>query len=77
MGDLLNPAGTSAAFRRQAGALAAWHDGGAAGGRPPGRLLPHRTYRPTAAERAWAAPLYRLVYDPDGRPLRDRIRGRL
>jgi hypothetical protein len=25
----------------------------------------------------WAAPLYRLVYDPDGRPLRDRVRGRL
>ena len=77
VGDLLNPAGTSAAFRRQAGALAAWHAGGAPGDRPPGRLLPHRTYRPTTAERSWAAPLYRLVHDPDGRPLRDRIRGRL
>jgi hypothetical protein len=36
-----------------------------------------RAYSPTAAQRLWAAPLYRLVYDPDGRPLRDRVRGRL
>ena len=85
--DLLSPAGTFAAFRRQAGALAAWHGAGGTGaggtgaggtgGRPPGRVRPHRTYRPTTAQRYWAAPLYRLVYDPDGRPLRDRIRGRL
>ncbi len=75
--DLVSPAGTVAAFRRQAGALAAWHDAGGTGLRPPGRVLPHRTHRPTAAQRYWAAPLYRLVYDPDGRPLRDRIRGRL
>ena len=75
--DLLSPAGVVAAFRRQAGALAAWHEGGGTGGRPPGRLLPHRTCRPTTVQRYWAAPLYRLVYDPDGRPLRDRIRGRL
>jgi hypothetical protein len=74
---LLGPEETFAAFRRQAGELAAWHDGGATGRRPPGRVLPHRTYSPTAAERLWATPLYRLVYDPDGRPLRDRVRGRL
>ena len=74
---LLSPEDTFAAFRRQAEELAAWHDGGGTGQRPPGRLLPHRTYSPTAAQRLWAAPLYRLVYDPDGRPLRDRVRGRL
>jgi phosphatidylserine/phosphatidylglycerophosphate/cardiolipin synthase-like enzyme len=75
--DLLDPMGTFAAFRRQAAQLAAWHDGGGTGQRPPGRVLPHQTYRPTTAQRWWAAPLYRLVYDPDGRPLRDRVRGRL
>jgi hypothetical protein len=75
--DLLSPAGTFAAFRRQAGQLAAWHKAVGVGERPPGRVLPHQTYRPTAAQRWWATPLYRLVYDPDGRPLRDRLRGRL
>ncbi|PZS39003.1 MAG: phospholipase, partial [Pseudonocardiales bacterium] len=75
--DLLDPMGTFAAFRRQAAQLAAWHDRGGTEERPPGRVLPHRTYRPTTAQRWWAAPLYRLVYDPDGRPLRDRVRGRL
>ena len=28
-------------------------------------------------QRTWAVPMYRLVYDPDGRPWRDRLRRRL
>lgn len=44
---------------------------------PPGRVLPHQRTTLTAAERFWATPLYRLIYDPDGRPVRDRLRGRL
>jgi phosphatidylserine/phosphatidylglycerophosphate/cardiolipin synthase-like enzyme len=75
--DLLDPEEAFAAFRRQAGALALWHEGGGIGTRPAGRVLPHRPVRPTAVQRLWATPLYRLVYDPDGRPLRDRLRGRL
>jgi phosphatidylserine/phosphatidylglycerophosphate/cardiolipin synthase-like enzyme len=75
--DLLPPQEAFAAVRRQAELLAAWHAGGESGPRPPGRLLPHRPRTPTRAERLWAAPLYRLVYDPDGRPVRDRLRGRL
>jgi phosphatidylserine/phosphatidylglycerophosphate/cardiolipin synthase-like enzyme len=74
--DLLDPRDVFAAFQRQAQQLAAWHDGGEAGERPPGRLLPHQTYRPTTAQRYWSRPLYHLVYDPDGRALRDRFRGR-
>jgi phosphatidylserine/phosphatidylglycerophosphate/cardiolipin synthase-like enzyme len=74
--DLLDPRDVFAAFRRQAQQLAAWHDSGEAGQRPPGRLLPHQTYRPTTAQRYWSRPLYQLVYDPDGRALRDRLRGR-
>jgi hypothetical protein len=27
--------------------------------------------------RLWASPLYRTVYDPDGRSYRDRLTGRL
>jgi phosphatidylserine/phosphatidylglycerophosphate/cardiolipin synthase-like enzyme len=75
--DLLHPEDAFAAFRRQAGQLAAWHQAGQPGRRPPGRVTPHQAYRPTAAERLWATPLYRTVYDPDGRPWRDRLRGRL
>jgi phosphatidylserine/phosphatidylglycerophosphate/cardiolipin synthase-like enzyme len=75
--DLLAPAEAFAAFARQAELLAAWHAAGAAGPRPAGRVLPHRPVCPTALQRIWATPLYRLVYDPDGRPLRDRLRRRL
>jgi phosphatidylserine/phosphatidylglycerophosphate/cardiolipin synthase-like enzyme len=75
--DLLDPREAFAAFRRQAQQLAEWHEGGRRGSRPPGRVLPHRHASPTSAERLWASPLYRLVYDPDGRPWRDRFTGRL
>ena len=75
--NLLDPAEAFAAFRRQALALEAWHAGGQQGERPAGRVRPHQPHRPTAVQRLWAAPLYRLVYDPDGRPWRDRLRGRL
>jgi phosphatidylserine/phosphatidylglycerophosphate/cardiolipin synthase-like enzyme len=75
--DLLQPREAFAAFRRQAEMLAAWHESGRSGPRPPGRVRPHQADSPTAVQRLWANPLYRMVYDPDGRPLRDRIRGRL
>ena len=77
VGDLLDPAAAFAAFGRQAQRLAAWHAAGQAGARPPGRAVPHQVSRPTGAQRAWAVPLYRTVFDPDGRPWRDRFRGRL
>jgi hypothetical protein len=74
---VLDPAEAFEAFRRQAGALAAWHADGRSGPRPPGRLTPHQATRPTIVQRLWAAPLQRTIYDPDGRPWRDRLRGRL
>jgi phosphatidylserine/phosphatidylglycerophosphate/cardiolipin synthase-like enzyme len=75
--DLLDPREAFAAFRRQAQALAAWHEGGRRGSRPPGRVLPHQRASLTSVERIWASPLYRMVYDPDGRAWRDRLQGRL
>jgi phosphatidylserine/phosphatidylglycerophosphate/cardiolipin synthase-like enzyme len=75
--DLLDPEDAFEAFKRQADALATWHDGGQSTPRPPGRVVPHQLAEVTRAERVWASPLLRLVYDPDGRPWRDRIRGRL
>jgi phosphatidylserine/phosphatidylglycerophosphate/cardiolipin synthase-like enzyme len=65
--ELSDPAGSFEAFRRSAADLDAWHHGGRRGPRPPGHL---RTYtQPPLSRwtRAWAAPLYRMLYDPDGR----------
>jgi phosphatidylserine/phosphatidylglycerophosphate/cardiolipin synthase-like enzyme len=58
-----------------AAALDAWCEGGRIGARPPGRLRRHRP----APVAWWAKPLvepfYRMVNDPDGRPLALRRRG--
>ncbi|QXG74706.1 phospholipase [Modestobacter sp. L9-4] len=73
--DLLDPDDFVAAVQASAAALQAWYDGGQVGPRPPGRLLPHRNADLSFATRLWATPLYRLVDDPDGRPLRLRRSG--
>jgi phosphatidylserine/phosphatidylglycerophosphate/cardiolipin synthase-like enzyme len=67
--DLCDPGEAFAAFARSAAALQDWHDGGRRGPRPPGRLRPYRVPDLRPWTRAWAAPLYRTVLDPDGRPL--------
>jgi len=70
--DLLDPDDFVAAVDRSAAALQAWYDGGRVGPRPPGRLRPHVAEPLSLSTRLWAVPLYRLVNDPDGRPLRLR-----
>jgi phosphatidylserine/phosphatidylglycerophosphate/cardiolipin synthase-like enzyme len=71
--DILDPDRFVAALNASATALDAWHDGGRQGPRPPGRLRPHRAERLPLATRLWATPIYRLLDDPDGRPLRMRL----
>ena len=44
---------------------------------PPGRLRPHQAEKLPLFTRLWATPLYRLVDDPDGRPLRLRLKKEL
>jgi phosphatidylserine/phosphatidylglycerophosphate/cardiolipin synthase-like enzyme len=56
-------------------ALDAWHESGKVGPRPPGRLRAHRPERLGLITRLWAAPAYRMFYDPDGRAYRDRLSG--
>lgn len=73
---LVDAASVVAAVDESAHALQDWHDRGRIGPRPPGRLRPHRPEQLGRATRAWAVPLYRAVYDPDGRSYRDRLRGR-
>jgi phosphatidylserine/phosphatidylglycerophosphate/cardiolipin synthase-like enzyme len=69
-------AGAFAAFRRAAQGLDAWHAGGRRGPRPPGQLRGYPTPRLSTWTRAWASVPYRLIYDPDGRPLSWRRAGR-
>jgi phosphatidylserine/phosphatidylglycerophosphate/cardiolipin synthase-like enzyme len=75
-GDLVDPRDAVQAIEGSAHALEAWHAGGRHGPRPPGRLRPHKPERLHPFARMWALPVYRAVYDPDGRPRRDRVRRR-
>ncbi|MGV9775911.1 phospholipase D family protein [Streptosporangium sp. NPDC003464] len=66
--DLLAPESFFAAFAASAEALERWHAESRRGPRPDGRL---RLYEPSPLSpltTVWAAPLYRIVCDPDGRP---------
>ena len=74
---LLDPADAFESLRTSAKALQAWYDGGCSGARPPGRLRPHVPERVPRRARPWAVPVSRLLYDPDGRAWRDRIRHRM
>ena len=65
------------AFAAAAAKLQQWHDGGRVGPRPPGQLRPIIRQPQSRLTRVWATALYRLVYDPDGRPLRLRATGSL
>lgn len=64
--------GTFDAYAQAAQALDAWYARGCSGPRPPGRLRPYRLPPVPPARRHLAALMYRLVYDPDGRPRRMR-----
>ena len=75
-GDLIDPTDAVRALSAAADALDAWHDGGRTGPRPPGRLRHHHVEAVPLRTKVWAVPVYRLVYDPDGRSLRDRIQRR-
>ncbi|MGW7240952.1 phospholipase D family protein [Streptomyces sp. NPDC054804] len=66
---LCDPVKAFHAFAESAAALDAWYDGGCQGPRPPGRLRTYRTPRLSPTTTALVTPLYRLLADPDGRPL--------
>ncbi len=74
---LLDPVQAFEAVRASAQALEDWYDNGSTGPRPPGRLRPHIPERVPRSARAWAVPVSRLLYDPDGRALRDRVQHRM
>src|SRR3954447_4377202 len=69
---LVDPVEGFELWRRQAAALDQWHARGRQGTRPPGQARPHRPDPVSRLQRAWAVPLYRTLFDPDGRRLRHR-----
>jgi len=70
--DLNDPVRTFEVFRKTAVGLDTWHSGGRRGPRPPGYLRTYTQSTLTRWTRLWAFPLYRLLYDPDGRSMRMR-----
>ncbi|HEX6248286.1 MAG TPA: phospholipase D-like domain-containing protein, partial [Nocardioidaceae bacterium] len=73
---LLDPDEAVEAVRSTAAALDTWYAGGCSGVRPPGRLRSHEGGHPSGWRRWLAAPAYRAVVDPDGRPPRMKLHGR-
>jgi hypothetical protein len=74
--DLVDPASAFEEFARSARRLSAWHDAGCRGERPPGRLRPYADIPLPRRTGLWARPLYRTIYDPDGRPVWMRRRNK-
>jgi phosphatidylserine/phosphatidylglycerophosphate/cardiolipin synthase-like enzyme len=66
--DLRDPAAMFDAYVDAAGDLDAWYAAGGRGPRPKGRLRPYRVPAVRPWTGRWAQPLYRILYDPDGRP---------
>ncbi|MHB1533592.1 MAG: phospholipase D family protein [Acidimicrobiales bacterium] len=66
--DLEDPRTAFAAFAATAAGLDAWHAAGGRGARPPGRLREYCTPTLSRWARTWSTPMYRVLYDPDGRP---------
>jgi phosphatidylserine/phosphatidylglycerophosphate/cardiolipin synthase-like enzyme len=61
-------------LRSSADRLDRWHESGESGPRPPGRLRHHLPQPVSPIQRIGASVMYRLVNDPDGRPISLRRR---
>jgi phosphatidylserine/phosphatidylglycerophosphate/cardiolipin synthase-like enzyme len=72
--DLIDPEAFVRTLEASAAQLDAWYADGRRGPRPRGRLREHHPPRLSLSTRLWATPVYRLVDDPDGRPLAMRLR---
>jgi phosphatidylserine/phosphatidylglycerophosphate/cardiolipin synthase-like enzyme len=74
--DLLDPTTRWRPWRSPATALDRWHRGGRVGPRPPGQLRTHDPETDAARDAPVGHAALPRVYDPDGRSLPDRWRGR-
>lgn len=74
MADCVDPLGMFEQFAQSADALERWHADGRVGERPPGRLRCLPEPQLSLFRQLVAAPWYRLLHDPDGRPWAMRLR---
>jgi hypothetical protein len=74
--DLRDPQAFFEAFASSAAALEGWHAADQQGPRPSGRLRPIPLPSLSRWSRAWSSPVYRTIFDPDGRPRSWRRHGR-
>lgn len=65
--DVIDPTGMFEAFADSAARLQDWRDR-RSGPRPPGQLVPYPRPDLSGGTVLWSNLLYRLIYDPDGRP---------
>jgi phosphatidylserine/phosphatidylglycerophosphate/cardiolipin synthase-like enzyme len=65
--DLVDPQSMFEAFADSASALDDWYDNGRNGARPVGSLRNYHHEPLTTWQKTFSRPLYRMVYDPDGR----------
>jgi phosphatidylserine/phosphatidylglycerophosphate/cardiolipin synthase-like enzyme len=72
--ELLNLFQSSDLWRRSANALEDWRLSSDVESRPTIRIRPHVIDPVPMGSRRWAGPAYRLIFDPDGRPLKLRLR---
>ena len=72
--DCVDARGMFEAYERSAKELDRWHDGGCVGPRPPGRLRRLEPPELSPMTRVAALAPYLMLHDPDGRPMRMRLR---
>jgi len=73
---LLDLAHGSVLWQEAAIKLSSWQSSHGTGTRPPGHVRSHDVDPVSKSSRQWAKGAYRLIFDPDGRPLRLRLRRR-
>lgn len=74
--ELLDTADSSRLWKKAAGELEDWETQDDQGYRPSSRIRAHVIEPVTGGSRRWASIAYRLIFDPDGRPFKLRIRNR-
>jgi phosphatidylserine/phosphatidylglycerophosphate/cardiolipin synthase-like enzyme len=74
--DLIDPVQFFDVMAAAADSLDSWHDSGRRGPKPSGQVRRRPEATLARGTRLFARPLYRLIYDPDGRPWHLRRTGR-
>jgi phosphatidylserine/phosphatidylglycerophosphate/cardiolipin synthase-like enzyme len=72
--ELLNLSHSSVLWRETANELEDWRSSPDGENRPSSRIRPHVIDPVPIGSRRWAGLVYRLIFDPDGRPLKLRLR---